>query len=247
MIITQVLLQRLKVNHTQLLASMQDRASVNAALETIKSLFQNNVPMPYICHTLNSTGEQFCADMVSQLISCFVLLTSQSYSAQLEWSNLTDRMAGSHSAARWWSLLFLVENTLTFTFRQFEQLIDEHSPVGNTSTAARARKLIETNKFEFMHEIAMYVEVGKVLMKANTFSEGDDFILPFAKEVDIALTTLERAAEGYGLGAAAEQIIYQAEMTGAVLLVDKLEQKPKLVFGKALPVPETVSVQLQSR
>ena len=80
---------------------MQDRVSVNGvAMKTVKIVYSN---IGCLSHALDKVGEHFNISTLTEFISNWLLLFSQSIKAKFLWKQQTGKAMASYSATRWWS------------------------------------------------------------------------------------------------------------------------------------------------
>ena len=87
-----------------LLASIQDRASVNnVAMQTLKIIYPNVIDIRCFSYTFDHVGQNFNTPVLDQLTKTWINLFSRSPKAKLAWREKTGLPVPTYLATRWWS------------------------------------------------------------------------------------------------------------------------------------------------
>ena len=97
-----------------IVAAMRDRASVNdAAMRTIKVLYNQLTDVGCFSHTLDHVGDRMNTPVLNDFSEGWIGMFSRSPKLRLLWRTQTGRRVPSYSTTRWWSRFEVIDQILT--------------------------------------------------------------------------------------------------------------------------------------
>ena len=175
-LLTEVIMTKLGVSPSFVVASMHDRASVNTvAIRSIAILFSKMLDVGCYSHTLDHVGEKMNTPLLDEFISSWIVMFSHSPKTKLLWTTKTDLCSPSYSTTRWWSK-FEVIKQVHDTFGDVENFLqNENLP---PATSGKMLKILNNEGLcrKFKIELAITVDAMMPFVRATYNLEGDGLL-----------------------------------------------------------------------
>ena len=118
------------IKSNMLLAAIRDGASVNSvAIQTVKVVYP--VPIDVCCfpHSIDRVGDHFGKPTLSDIITPWICLFSNSPKTRLLWRSHTNKSMSSYSTTRWWSKWEVIRDVLLY-LPNMEPFLREYKDLG---------------------------------------------------------------------------------------------------------------------